>query len=108
MNNDKCDQELLMESYETVITEAQKKCIRCGTLMTKHSDAEKAKKGYKNCPKCDLTFSPEATVKGSYAMRDGDSGKIKTGIHKEEKSILDKCDQELLTEAYNQMHIKKG
>jgi protein-arginine kinase activator protein McsA len=53
--------------------------------MGKHPDAEKAKKGYKNCPKCNMTHSPEAIVKGTgtYAMYDKNTGKIETGIKKE-------------------------
>jgi transposase-like protein len=77
------DTSLLEEAYSLVIQEASgKKCIRCGSPMTRHSDEEKAKKGYKNCPKCNLTFSPEATVKGSYAMM-GEDGKVKTGVKKD-------------------------
>lgn len=82
MYNDK-DAQMLTEAYEFIQESAGRKCMRCNTPMTKHSDLEKAKKGYKNCPKCDLTYSPEATVKGSYAMRDKD-GKIKTGVQKED------------------------
>jgi len=96
MYNDK-EAQMLTEAYEQIINEAAgKNCKRCGTPMRKHDDPEKAKKGYKNCPKCNLTFSPEATVKGSYAMMDGE-GKIKTGVHKEAYQTLPPIDRERYT-----------
>jgi len=56
-------------------------CTWCGNPIThKHSDLEKARKGYTICPRCGMTHSPEAIIKGTFAYWDG--AKIVTGIRR--------------------------
>ena len=61
------DVELLAEAY-SVIMEGTHKCPKCNKSMGKHTDEAKAKKGYKYCTACDVTYSPEGSKsKGSWA-----------------------------------------
>jgi len=68
MNDDIDAIELLYESV--------RRCPKCNGPMSRHDDEEKAKKGYKICPKCGITYSPEGTKGMSAGMVDG---KIKMG-----------------------------
>ena len=56
-------------------------CTWCARgRMLKHRDPEKARKGYTTCDNCNMTHSPEATIKGSYAYWDSQKSKIITGV----------------------------
>ncbi len=50
---------------------ARRECPRCGGKMGKHHNPDKARKGYKICPDCNMTYSPEAmSSKGSWAAEE--------------------------------------
>ena len=58
-------------------------CTWCGnTITNKHRDPAKAAKGYTTCPACNMTHSPEAIIKGTFAYWDGT--KIVTGIRRDQ------------------------
>ena len=60
------------------------KCTWCGRgRMLKHRDPKKAKRGLKTCDTCNMTHSPEALIKGSYAYWDGQ--RIVTGVNNAKK-----------------------
>lgn len=38
----------------------KKRCIRCGGVMGKHPNEQKAKEGIRQCPYCFMNYSPNA------------------------------------------------
>lgn len=80
------------EVYEAEGTRSNPgKCQWCGEMqLRRHHDPRKAADKQKYCSACGMTYSPHATVKGSYAYLDKKTGRIVTGVRKNPQYAKDR------------------